>query len=218
MAIKTLRKNYKDEIIVFSEEKIKDERTIITKNQKNAKHLKTTAGKYINFEKYQNVMYLDADVLIPGNINEIFNLSEINKIFTTKEFNHILYTSPSSRFLWRNEKEIELAKKIPASNAGFFMTTSQNIQEFCENWTKNLNEKNNLRNNNMNCIVDQPSFNATLVEYHLNSNVKPTFIPDNLYSFNGKNLDNVCFSHFTHKKNNIEEIFKKIMKNAIKSP
>jgi hypothetical protein len=67
-------------------------------------------------------------------------------------------------------------------------------------WRKVM-RRGNLRYKNPGYIYDQPYYNASLMEWRLRER-KPKIIeiPSGCYSYNGRKLGKVIFTHFTHNK------------------
>lgn len=102
--------------------------------------LKIFEWKKIN--DYKNILFLDADILVVGNLNHIFNNKKIkNNIFYGATHNHDqhLHKTIYHSLIDYTEKELKrfFDKKISAINAGqFFFRNTRTMQEHF----KNINE------------------------------------------------------------------------------
>lgn len=213
-AIATLRLTYKEDIILLSDQNVNINNVITKKinHKKNGKHLKALSFQHIDFAAYDKIFYFDVDIVFCQNINLIFNhIDETNIVCVKAQSPKKIFFSNCCRFACDNKKEEEISKKICGSNSGVFGGSSKNVLAFCEQWLKNLEKPNALRNQNFKDIYDQPSYNATIVNLLLSKSIKQTFLPSHLYSYNGKNLEKVLFSHLTHKKDLLEKISRKII-------
>jgi lipopolysaccharide biosynthesis glycosyltransferase len=199
-SIYSLRLFYNGPVILLSDRIVQGDFT--TRLVKGfGKNLKFNIHRILPLEEYDKVLYFDCDILFARSISPLFDMIKRDNFLSAVELgSRILHKCRTTRFRFRSKREEELAKKVKGCNSGFFGATARNFAAFCEMWRKVM-RRGNLRYKNPGYIYDQPYYNASLMEWRLRER-KPKIIeiPSGCYSYNGRKLGKVIFTHFTHNK------------------
>ena len=121
----------------------------------NPQLTKVLAKDYIGWEKYEQVLYLDTDILVVNNLAPIFSMAQ-NKILCFED------VFPLERwwFAWKKDMPPDLAKKLGV-NSGIFCGKSKNMSSLLNHWQQ---EHNDLVKS-LNVPHDQPAFNKIVFEH-----------------------------------------------------
>lgn len=118
----------------------------------------------VDLSAYQNVMYLDADILAVNDINPLF--AQVNEFRYAREFQPM--SAPMFSDLLTDE-ELAQAKWHRAINSGTFVAPADYLPECLEQWKKILDESPDVH------CYDQTALNAAIFRKQFRAKPLPMF-------------------------------------------
>lgn len=173
---------------------------------------KYSINSWSNIKYYDNILYLDCDVLCLNSVDKVFDAIENNKDFLNGVIEHICFNESGHYYRF---KDIKYDEKTPAYNAGSFGFNKKLLYQF------DL-FLDFITLNSQYVLTEQPLFNEFFISKNLLSSDISSFVyldcdcENHLNINSSKKVKDITFLHALGGYENVEKKFVK-MKNILNS-
>lgn len=120
------------------------------------KHLKLLLHHFINCKEYDNILYLDIDIIAVRNINPMFLTEGKYLLYATEEMG--MHCNSYNHYF--SEQDMEKARHLKGANSGTFCIPGHSYEQLVATWKENFT----LPLFRSGYEWDQPAFNKMIID------------------------------------------------------